>query len=399
MADATPQTEFINPPASPSVAPAPVDRQQVTESRVAEISSLLAALEEAAAESGLKTPPPEAVQPAPIVSPQENHLAEARLGLASSLYSALSRKHPQTASHSLRVALGCSSWALYESMDDELRDVLEVAALLHDIGKLGVPDRILLKPGRLTDAEQTTVLEGCSTGWEVLTGSCRDQRVLSAVRFATRRYDGQGSNDGVSGEQIPLSSRMIAIVDAFDSMTTEQVYRKARSRDQALAELMDAAGSQFDPGLVQRFARVLNERQDLLTERVAARWLGELSSGKQELPWADAREAAAAGTIAPSAPVPEVPVACETPVHFEQGFTSESIALSAPANVEFAAMNLAGDMFQQKLIDAMHDGVMFVDSQATIFLWSKGAERLTGVSSAAACGRTFMPTLLDMCTA
>jgi len=333
----------------------PTTRQVETKNRVAEISSLLSALEEAASESGLVMP-----RPAPPAGVQhETRLVQARLKMASSLLTALRQKHAPTAAHSLRVALGCSSWAMFAQLDDETRDTVELAALLHDIGKIGVPDSILAKASRMTAEEKSIMDCHHDLGLEILAGCCGSARVLSAVRYSGARFDGQ---DGNSQGELPLESRMIAIVDAFDAMTTDHVYRPAKSRERALNELFEFAGSQFDPVLVKQFVQTLSGRQEAFTTQITSRWLGELSQQGGDLPW----------------PVPG----------------KKEVATAAPVSPVVSSNSL----FEQKLIDAMHDGVVFVDAQAMITLWSKGAERLTGVSSGAAIGRAFVPSLLDMCS-
>ena len=344
---------------SSSDAPLASSRQAATENRVVEISSLLRALEEAATESGLSARRPSET---PQVDTQhENRLVQVRLGIASSLFTALRHKHPQSADHSLRVALGCSSWALFAQLDEETHSTVELAALMHDVGKIGVPDGILLKPNRLTSEEQTTVSRHRKMGLEILANCCSSDRVLNAVRYAGARYDGlnsdQDSDLTAKGEQIPLEARMIAIVDAFDAMTTDQVYRPARSREWAMKELFEHAGAQFDPVLVKQFVQVFSQHQDLLSEQVATRWLRDLSTQSIQLPWQLQ---------------PITPRSSESP------------------------SNPLRSLFEQKLIDSMTDGVVFVDTQARICLWNKGAERLTGVSSEAALGRTFTPSLLAM---
>ena len=334
-------------------------RQQETENRVAEISSLLSSLEEAAKESGLASQPVAETRTNDV--PYENRLVEVRLGIASSLFSALRHKHPQTASHSLRVALGCSSWALFANLDEETHDTVELAALMHDIGKIGVPDRVLLKPNRLSSEESSLVNRHRDIGLQILAGCCNSERVLSAIRYTGARYDGLNSDLPGKCNEIPLEARMITIVDAFDSMTTDHVYRPAYSRERAINELFVCAGTQFDRELVKQFVEMLSKQQDALSSRVAARWLNELSIQKTSLPW--------------------------------QSPTGE--ATTPTSHVE----NTSGSkpLFEQKLIETMSDGVVFVDSEGIITLWSKGAERITGVSSSAAMGRIFIPSLLDMC--
>lgn len=282
---------------------------------------------------------------------------QVRLGIASGLFTALQHKHAPTASHSLRVALGCSTWALYKRLDDETRDVVEAASLLHDVGKISVPDAILTKPGRLTDDEEAMLDTHSEAGVHIVACCCSSQRILDAVRYAGRRFDGLGGASPVGGDDLPLESRMITIVNAFDCMTADHTRGPLRTRDEALHELFAGAGTLYDPILVNQFIELLSHDQELLTQQVAGRWLNELGKKQCELPWSH-----------------------ETAVE----------APSIPANDKRS-------LFEQQLIDSMHDGVIFVDEQKSIFLWSKGAERLTGVSSAAANGRQFTPSLLDMC--
>jgi diguanylate cyclase (GGDEF)-like protein len=311
---------------------------------------------------------PAEVESTELVNDHESHLAEVRLGMASSLYLALRQRHAATAAHSLRVALGCSSWALYESLDAETRDVLELASLMHDLGKLGLSDAILNKPSRLNELEEAEVARCRRRGWQVLAGCCQSEQVLAAVRWTDCRYDGVGSPpDAPVGGSIPLPARMIAIVDAFDSMTTDQIYRRAKSREGALTELLHYAGSQFDPELVKQFVGVMSQRQDLLTEKVATRWLTQLTTAPNTLPWPVSQSSSSQGAVAP------VPL--------------DSHGMSEAS------------LFEEKLVNAMHDGVVFVDAQSRIFQWSKGSERLTGISGSAACGRTLEPGLLQMATA
>jgi diguanylate cyclase (GGDEF)-like protein/PAS domain S-box-containing protein len=327
-----------------SVAPAPSSTRQVTD-----ISVLLNSLDEAAAESGQSEADKRA-------SEHESKLVQSRLGMASGLHAALRAKHPPTASHSLRVALGCSSWATIMQLDDETRDLLEVAALLHDVGKIGVPDKVLLKPGRLSPEEVAAMSRHAALTTEVLASCGCPQTLIEIVHYSRAWFNSNGRPQDRQGDELPLASRMLSIVDAFDSMTTDQLYRPAKSRERALAELFEFAGSQFDPDLVRQYQELFSQDQNLLTAKLARRWLHRLPKEGHAVPW--------------------------NVVEYER---SETTADPAPS------------LFEKKLIDNMHDGVVFVDSQSTILLWNTGVERLTGVSSAAACGRTLLPNLMDMC--
>jgi diguanylate cyclase (GGDEF)-like protein/putative nucleotidyltransferase with HDIG domain/PAS domain S-box-containing protein len=343
LAVATPDAEY---------SPVPVLVPTETARPAAEISSLLHSLDEAAVESGQSAAQARAVA-------HESKLVHARLGIASGLHAALRAKHPPTASHCLRVALGCSSWATAMDLDDEVRDALEVAALLHDVGKIGVPDKVLLKPGRLLPEEIAHMSRHATLTMEILRSCGVPPTVLEIVEHSRSWYAKRDEEQARHGEDLPLAARMLAIVDAFDSMTTDHVYRPARSRERALTELYECAGSQFDPNLVRQFEALFEQDQNELTQKLAHRWLRRLPKNGSPLPWTAIVE------YEREEPVREATVA----------------------------------LFEKKLIDNMHDGVVFVDSQATIVLWNTGMERLTGVSGSAASGRTFIPSLMDMCNA
>lgn len=344
--------EFVEPTSfAPltDVPPAPVVPLTASQ-QVSEISSLLHSLDEVAAESGQSAGQTRA-------NSHENRLVQARLGMASGLFSALRAKHPPTASHCLRVALGCSSWAAAMELDEETRDLLEVAALLHDVGKIGVPDKVLLKPGRLQPEEVAQMSRHAARTTEILVSCGVPQQLIEIVHYSRSWYGGTGRPQDRLGVELPLGAKMLSIVDAFDSMTTDQLYRPARSRERALAELYECAGTQFDPELVRWFEKLFSQDQNLLTNKLARHWLHRLPQDGCVIPWKIAAE-----------------------YSLPNGTTDPTPSL-----------------FEKKLIDNMHDGVIFVDCQATILLWNTGVERLTGVSGAAACGRTFLPTLMDLC--
>lgn len=342
-------------PFAPGPPAAPVSGDEVEGRSAQRLSSELAKLVEAAAEDGLTDAQPNANE-----RKFQKQLVRARLGSAAGLFAAMRCKHPPTAQHCLRVALVCSGWSAASGLEDDERNTLEVAALLHDIGKIGVPDAVLTKPGRLMPEETATMALSRQQAVEMLGAAGASQEVIDTVLTAAAWFNGSHEQLPLAGDQIPLAARMLAVADAFDSMTTDHVYRRARSRERALAELFDYAGRQFDPGLVKSFSQAINRDQRLLSDQVASRWLTDLSI---------------------------VDTGAWTAV--------TATTTHRPGDRRQQGSNA---LFEQMLVDNMHDGVVFVDNQRRIFMWNTGAERLTGIAGSAAAGRTFEPSLLQMST-
>jgi HD-GYP domain-containing protein (c-di-GMP phosphodiesterase class II) len=138
-------------------------------------------------------------------------------------------------------------------LDEETIRTLRVAGLLHDIGKIGIPDRILRKPGKLTAEEYRTVQQHVALGDSIVRDLPNVDLIRAGVRHHHERWDGAGYLHGLAGEEIPLIARILAIGDAFSAMTTTRPYRKALSVEEALSRLEDAAGSQLDERLVTSF--------------------------------------------------------------------------------------------------------------------------------------------------
>jgi len=285
---------------------------------------------------------------------EDSRLAEVRLGIAGSLFAALRCKHPAIAGHSLRVALACSAWAARMGLPAAKRDAIELAALLHDIGVIGAPDSILLKPGHLTAEEAEVMARARTMSLDILRPSCSSPEVLEIVANVGAWYDGSRKGFARHGAQIPLGARMIAIAEAFDSMTTDHVYRPAMSQERALAELFDCAGSQFDPELVQRFAELAQGDPSQWRREVADRWLHSLDPQAVNAYWTLNRDALGEG------------------------------------------QHQIGDVFHGRLLENMYDAVVFIDATGRVILWNRGAERLTGIAGSTICGRQWTPDLLQM---
>ena len=136
-------------------------------------------------------------------------------------------------------------------------DDLARAALLHDVGKVAIPDAILAKPGALDKLEWALMHEHTLIGERILSASPALRPVAPVVRASHERFDGRGYPDGISGERIPLAARVIAVCDAFDAMVSERPYSPPIPLEDALDELSRCAGTQFDPAVVRAFCAEL----------------------------------------------------------------------------------------------------------------------------------------------
>lgn len=139
-----------------------------------------------------------------------------------------------------------------EISDEEKQDII-VAANLHDIGKIGVPEYILNKPGKLTDEEFLLMKDHSTIGESLLNEIEGYEHISNFIRHHHEKYDGTGYLDGLKGEEIPLGSRIIAVADAFDAITTDRVYQRKRTVEEALSIMTAVSGKQFDPFLVKVF--------------------------------------------------------------------------------------------------------------------------------------------------
>jgi diguanylate cyclase (GGDEF)-like protein/putative nucleotidyltransferase with HDIG domain/PAS domain S-box-containing protein len=179
----------------------------------------------------------------------------------SALMSALAYRDKGTAAHSQRVADLCVAASANLIPIADLF-VLEVAALLHDIGKLGVPDTILLKPGPLTPEEWKIMRGHDQMGEEIIAAAFASPELTNLVRMHHAWFGGSPHVANLpQGEKIPVAARILSIADAYDAMTSDRVYRKGRSREDAFAELRRCAGTQFDPQLVERFIEAVLARE------------------------------------------------------------------------------------------------------------------------------------------
>ncbi len=174
-----------------------------------------------------------------------------------SLAGALEARDSYTSGHSERVTKYSVNLAEAIGLDSEEQRLIESAALLHDIGKIGISDMVLLKTDKLDEDDRVAIQQHPLYGDTILEPLRYMKNVQGLVRHHHERWDGNGYPDGLTAEEIPLAARIVAVADAFDAMTSDRPYRPALSRAEAIAELRDQAGKQFDPELVEAFLKLL----------------------------------------------------------------------------------------------------------------------------------------------
>jgi putative nucleotidyltransferase with HDIG domain len=174
-----------------------------------------------------------------------------RHAIMIALERALAACDDYTAQHSRETSALAGRVAARLGVGDEEVEVIAQVAVLHDLGKLGIPREVLNKPGPLTADEQAVMREHPVIGERILRAFPEMSRVATAVRHEHERWDGGGYPDGLSGEAIPLPSRIVLACDAWHAMTSDRPYRRAMSSADATRELRDGAGSQFDPDVTE----------------------------------------------------------------------------------------------------------------------------------------------------
>ncbi|RMH24205.1 MAG: HD-GYP domain-containing protein [Planctomycetota bacterium] len=178
------------------------------------------------------------------------------LGVLRALTAAIDAKDRYTCGHSERVASLAVALGERIGMPEEQVERLRISGLVHDIGKIGVPEAVLSKPGRLSDEEFEQIKRHPEIGVRILRDLPQLADVLPGVLHHHERWDGRGYPHGLAGESIPLFARLLALADSFDAMSSSRTYRQAMPRAAVLEEIHSCAGTQFDPALAREFVRL-----------------------------------------------------------------------------------------------------------------------------------------------
>jgi HD-GYP domain-containing protein (c-di-GMP phosphodiesterase class II) len=191
----------------------------------------------------------------------EDRAAQQTLAMASTLISLVDLRDRYTAGHSFRVANFSRQIAVHLRLPHEETEEVVLAASLHDIGKIGVPDCVLLKEGGLTEEEFGWIRMHPEWGWTAIRNVDDFRRASLVILHHHERLDGRGYPGNLRGTEIPLGSRIIAVADSYDALTSDRPYRKGRSTDEAVKEIIRCSGTQFDEQIVKAFCESLSRRE------------------------------------------------------------------------------------------------------------------------------------------
>jgi len=202
-----------------------------------------------------------------LVEERTRLLSETQFELVRCLARAGEFRDNDTGSHILRVSLGCFMLAKRAGLPRKETELIRYASMMHDIGKIGVSDDVLLKPARLTPDEFEHMKTHCKVGVDILGDYDADvTRMARDIAFTHHeRWDGEGYPRGLKGEEIPISGRITAIIDVYDALISVRPYKKALTIDEALQMIRDGAGRQFDPTLVAHFMDIQDEFQQQMS--------------------------------------------------------------------------------------------------------------------------------------
>jgi putative two-component system response regulator len=190
---------------------------------------------------------------------QYRYLSPVLDSIALTLSTAIEARNLETGEHCRQLGVLSERMAIQLGLDERQQMTIRIGGYLHDIGKIGIADAVLLKPGKLTDSEMAEMRRHSEIGAAILEVHEAMSEISQIVRHHHERWDGRGYPDALVGASIPLGGRIIAVADAFSAMTSDRIYRPALPMDRAWAELHAHCGTQFDPEIVEIFGQVVDE--------------------------------------------------------------------------------------------------------------------------------------------
>jgi putative nucleotidyltransferase with HDIG domain len=206
---------------------------------------------------------------------RQRDLAESYLRTVRALAAAVDAKDPYTHGHSQRVSAYATAVARRLELDPRMVAEVEMGGLLHDVGKIGTPDGVLTKPGKLDDDEWAQIRKHPEAGAEILRPVGFGPVIMNVVLYHHERLNGRGFPHGLRGDEIPLEARIAAVCDAYDAMTSDRSYRRSLGREGAVAELRRGAGEQFDPACVEALIAIMPPEEPNVTPVVVGSTLNQ----------------------------------------------------------------------------------------------------------------------------
>lgn len=193
---------------------------------------------------------------------QHEKLERISMQIVTALSGAIDAKDTYTNGHSTRVADYSKKIARRAGLSESLQNDIYMMGLLHDVGKIGIPDAIINKPAKLTDEEYSIIKKHPVMGAGILKNITEFPKLVTGARWHHERFDGKGYPDGISGEDIPLEARIIAVADAYDAMSSRRSYRDVLPQTQVRAEMEKGKGTQFDPVFAEIMLDMIDEDTD-----------------------------------------------------------------------------------------------------------------------------------------
>ncbi|MDD7333825.1 MAG: response regulator [Lachnospiraceae bacterium] len=196
------------------------------------------------------------------VTAQHEKLEKISRQIATTLSGAIDAKDTYTNGHSTRVAEYSREISRRAGFSEEVQDEIYMMGLLHDVGKIGIPDAIINKPAKLTDEEYSIIQKHPVTGAKILKNITEFPKLSNGARWHHERYDGKGYPDGIAGEEIPTEARIIAVADAYDAMSSRRSYRDVLPQAKVREEVEKGKGTQFDPVFAEIMLSMIDEDRD-----------------------------------------------------------------------------------------------------------------------------------------